>query len=91
MDILNKYDIPCGPILSMKELAADRSLRESAPSWKWSIRAGQVPHRRQPDQAVAAAPEVTRSPLLGEHTEEVLRTTRYRRRDLATLRAEGVI
>ena len=27
MEILNKYDIPCGPILSMKELAEDQSLR----------------------------------------------------------------
>ena len=27
MDILNKDDIPCGPILSMKELAEDQSLR----------------------------------------------------------------
>src|SRR5436853_6340568 len=29
MDILNQYDIPCGPILSMKEIADDVSLRES--------------------------------------------------------------
>ncbi|MGY0782769.1 CoA transferase, partial [Azospirillum argentinense] len=29
MEILNKYDIPCGPILSMKELAEDQSLRET--------------------------------------------------------------
>ena len=27
MDILNKDDIPCGPILSMKEMAEDQSLR----------------------------------------------------------------
>jgi formyl-CoA transferase len=27
MDILNKDDIPCGPILSMKEIAEDQSLR----------------------------------------------------------------
>ena len=27
MDILNEYDIPCGPILSMKEIAEDQSLR----------------------------------------------------------------
>ena len=27
MEILNEYDIPCGPILSMKELAEDKSLR----------------------------------------------------------------
>ena len=27
MEILNKDDIPCGPILSMKEIAEDQSLR----------------------------------------------------------------
>ena len=27
MDILNKFDIPCGPILSMKEIAEEPSLR----------------------------------------------------------------
>ena len=29
MDILNKYDIPCGPILSLKEIAEDQSLRKT--------------------------------------------------------------
>ena len=29
MDILNEFDIPCGPILSMKEIAEDPSLRET--------------------------------------------------------------
>ena len=29
MEILNQYDIPCGPILSMKEIAEDASLRET--------------------------------------------------------------
>ena len=29
MEILNKYDIPCGPILSMKEIAEEPSLRET--------------------------------------------------------------
>jgi formyl-CoA transferase len=29
MDILNEYDIPCGPILSMKELAEEPSLRKT--------------------------------------------------------------
>ena len=27
MDILNEHDIPCGPILSMKEIAEEPSLR----------------------------------------------------------------
>ena len=35
--------------------------------------------------------EVTRSPLLGEHTEEVLRQLGYSANDVKTLRAEGVI
>ena len=29
MELLNEHDIPCGPILSMKELAAEPSLRET--------------------------------------------------------------
>ncbi|WP_204350906.1 CoA transferase, partial [Serratia marcescens] len=29
MDLLNQYDIPCGPILSMKEIAEETSLRET--------------------------------------------------------------
>ncbi|TMI01783.1 MAG: formyl-CoA transferase, partial [Betaproteobacteria bacterium] len=29
MDILNKHDIPCGPILSMKEIAEEPSLRKT--------------------------------------------------------------
>jgi formyl-CoA transferase len=35
--------------------------------------------------------EVTRSPLLGEHTEEVLRELGYKDEDLAIMRAEKVI
>jgi formyl-CoA transferase len=34
---------------------------------------------------------VTRSPLLGEHTEEVLAQLGYSREDIAELRAEKVI
>src|SRR5215470_15264583 len=29
MDLLNQYDIPCGPILSMQEIASEPSLRET--------------------------------------------------------------
>jgi len=92
MDILNKYDIPCGPILSMKELAADRSLRESG-----TIVEVEHPTRGKyltvgnPIKLSDSRTEVTRSPLLGEHTEEVLRQLGYAAGDLATLRAEGVI
>jgi formyl-CoA transferase len=29
MEILNEYDIPCGPILSMREIAEDEALRRT--------------------------------------------------------------
>jgi formyl-CoA transferase len=75
MDILNKYDIPCGPILSMKELAEDQSLRKTGtvvevdhPTRGTYLTVG------NPIKMSDSISEVTRSPLLGEHTDEILRT-----------------
>ena len=92
MDILNQHDIPCGPILSMKEIAADASLRESG-----TIVEVDHPTRGRylsvgnPIKMSDSPTEVTRSPLLGEHTDEVLQQLGYSSEDLATLRAEKVI
>jgi formyl-CoA transferase len=92
MDILNQYDIPCGPILSMKEIAEDESLRNSG-----TIVEVDHPTRGRyltvgnPIKMSDSPTEVTRSPLLGEHTEEVLRQLGYSDDDLSTLRAERVI
>ncbi len=53
MDILNKDDIPCGPILSMKEIAEDQSLRATGTVVEVDHPdARQIPVGRQPDQAV---------------------------------------
>ena len=38
MDILNKYDIPCGPILSMKESPKSSRCVRPARLWKWITR-----------------------------------------------------
>ena len=92
MDILNRYDIPCGPILSMKEIAADESLRESGTIVEVDHPArGKYLTVGNPIKLSDSPTEVTRSPLLGEHTEEVLRQLGYGTDDLAMLRAEGVI
>ncbi|WP_295985502.1 formyl-CoA transferase [uncultured Variovorax sp.] len=92
MDILNEYDIPCGPILSMKEIAADESLRETGTIVEVDhpVR-GKYLTVGNPIKMSDSPTVVKRSPLLGEHTEEVLRQLGYSADDLETLRAERVI
>ena len=92
MDILNKYDIPCGPILSMKEIAADRSLYETGTLVEVDhpVR-GKYVTVGNPIKLSDSATNVTRSPLLGEHTDEVLAQLGYSTGDIAGLRAERVI
>src|SRR6202161_3051761 len=74
MDILNKDDIPCGPIRSMKELAEDQSLRATG-----TVVEVDHPERGKylsvgnPIKLSDSPTEVKRSPLLGEHTDEILR------------------
>src|SRR6202020_767578 len=74
MDILNKYDIPCGPILSMKELAEEQSLRDTGTGVEVDHpRRGKYLTVGNPIKMSASISEVKRSPLLGEHTDEILR------------------
>ena len=74
MDILNKYDIPCGPILSMREIANEPSLRVTG-----TVVEVDHPERGaylsvgNPIKLSDSPTVVERSPLLGEHTQEVLR------------------
>ena len=74
MDILNPLNVPCGPILSMKELAEEPSLRESG-----TIVEVDHPTRGKyltvgnPVKLSDSPSDVDRSPLLGEHTDEILR------------------
>jgi formyl-CoA transferase len=92
MDILNKYDIPCGPILSMKEIAEEPSLRATGTVVEVDHPArGKYLTVGNPIKLSDSITEVTRSPLLGEHTEEVLAQLGYSPADVAALRAERVI
>jgi formyl-CoA transferase len=92
MEILNEYDIPCGPILSMKEIAEDPWLRKSG-----TVVEVEHPTRGKhltvgnPIKLSDSPTEVLRAPLLGEHTDEVLRELGYSESDLALLREEGSI
>ena len=92
MAILNEFDIPCGPILSMKEIAADPALRASGTIVEVDHPTrGRYTTVGNPIKMSDSPTEVTRAPLLGEHTEEVLAELGYGADDLALLRAEKVI
>ncbi|MFM0643788.1 formyl-CoA transferase [Paraburkholderia bryophila] len=92
MEILNKYDIPCGPILSMKEIAEEPSLRKTG-----TIVEVDHPTRGKyltvgnPIKLSDSPTEVKRSPLLGEHTDEVMAELGYSPEQISALRTAGAI
>ncbi len=75
MEILNQYDIPCGPILSMKEIIEDDSLYATGTlvEVEHPVRGAYVTVGNPIKLSDNDVP-VERSPLLGEHTEEILAT-----------------
>ncbi len=91
MDICNPLDIPVGPILSMKEIAEDEGLRKTG-----TIVEVDHPERGKylsvgcPIKMSGSPVEVTRSPLLGEHTDEILRDVLgYSEAEIQALRDKG--
>jgi formyl-CoA transferase len=93
MDILNKYDIPCGPILSMQELAAEQSLRDTGTVVEVDHPTrGRYLSVGNPIKMSDSISDVKRSPLLGEHTEEILRDVlRWDTGKIAEIRASGAV
>jgi formyl-CoA transferase len=89
---LNQHDSPCGPILSMEELAAEPSLRATG-----TIVEVDHPQRGKyltvgnPIKMSDSPTEVRRSPLLGEHTQEVLTELGLSESEIRALRTENVI
>lgn len=91
VNILRKFDIPCAPVLSMKEIAEDESLRKSG-----SI--VEVDHPKLGKYLTVGSPikfsdlkvEVTASPLLGEHTDQILSELGYSQDQIASMRDNKV-
>ena len=86
-------DIPVGPILSMKELAEDEALYATGTMVE-------VDHPERgaylsvgcPIKLSASPTQVTRAPLLGEHTEEILRDVLgYSDEDINKINASGAM
>jgi formyl-CoA transferase len=93
LEICDPLNIPVGPILSMKELAEEPSLRETG-----TIVEVDHPERGKyltvgnPVKLSDSPSDVVRSPLLGEHTDEILReVVGLSDNDIAAARDEGAI
>src|ERR1051325_9412752 len=91
--ICNKHDIPVGPILSMKEIAEEQSLRDTG-----TVVEVDHPGRGKyltvgnPVKMSDSITEVKRSPLLGEHTEEILsKVLGYSAKEIAEIKVSGAI
>jgi formyl-CoA transferase len=70
---LNEFDIPCGPILDMREIAAEQALRETGTVVEVNHpKRGKFLTVGNPIKLSDSPTEVKRSPLLGEHTGEIL-------------------
>jgi len=93
MEILNPINVPCGPILSMKELGDEPSLRATGT-------VVEVDHPTRGKYLTVGNPiklsdspsDVDRSPLLGEHTDEILKgVLGLGDEEIAAAREEGAI
>ncbi len=89
----NPLNIPCGPILSMKELSEEPSLRATG-----TVVEVDHPTRGKyltvgnPVKLSESPSDVVRSPLLGEHTDEILKSViGYGDEEIAAARDEGAI
>ncbi len=93
MDAFNARGVPCGPILSMKELAEEESLRATGTVVEVDHPGrGKYLTVGQPIKLSDSPAEVERSPLLGEHTDEILKeVVGMSDAEIAAARAEGAV
>jgi formyl-CoA transferase len=93
MEKLNAIDVPCGPVLDTADLVEDAHLKARQ-------MIVEVPHPQRGTFTTVGCPlklsdspvDIAPSPLLGEHTEDILREVMgYDKDEVEKLRQEGVV
>jgi formyl-CoA transferase len=74
MAVLNEIDVPCGPIMSTQDLATDEHIRGREMYVELDHpQRGPWYNVGMPIKLSASPAKIKRSPLLGEHTDDVLK------------------
>jgi formyl-CoA transferase len=92
MAALNDVDVPCGPILSMKDIYEDQALydREMLVRLDHPTR-GPYVQVGMPINLGDSPVEHRRAPLLGEHTDEVLASLGYDAGEIKAMHEDGSV
>ena len=92
LEALNALNIPCGPVLSTKELIEDETLTDLG-AIVTVDHPGRGPFKTvgSPLRLSDSPVEIVRSPMLGEHTEEICTELGYSPEQLELFRGAGVI
>jgi formyl-CoA transferase len=92
VETLRKFEVPCAPVLSMKEIENDPALRASGTVVEvYQKKRGKYLTIGSPIKFSEFKPEITGAPLLGEHTNEVLTEMGYSEEQIAKLRSKKVV
>ncbi len=92
VDILRQFEVPCAPVLSMKEIAYDPALRANGSVVEvQQEKRGSYLTVGSPIKFSGFTPKITGAPLLGEHTDEVLTELGYNKGQIAKMRGKKIV
>jgi formyl-CoA transferase len=92
VDILRAFEVPCAPVLSMKEIAEDTDLRRSGTIVEVDQKGrGTYLTVGSPIKFSDFTPMITGAPLLGEDTDDVLAGLGYDADAIAKMHADQIV
>jgi formyl-CoA transferase len=92
VDILRTFEVPCAPVLSMKEIAEDPDLRRSGTIVEVDQKGrGTYLTVGSPIKFSDFTPDIVGAPLLGEHTDDVLAGLGYDADAIAKMHADHIV